>query len=294
MIAWRAMGAQGTETGRLIICGQDHTDFLSDAVRAGVTLDVMAAAVGCSREWMRLCLQRVGLRGRARQMGRVHALHQAFLVRGYHPAQQVVAAWCVQHGVDVTVVPTQTQRNYSCALLHVGPTRTDLCCHMASSAKQFSPDSGRYFYAGVCLRPAPYACYVVSPERIYCLPRWVVRQYADKVYFPELSDGIWEWTRIEHAFLVEPAMGTYAVQTAAQRTNLDTWHRTVQAAAMRAAREAWQRALRKTTCRAGHALAGANLYESPRGRRGCRACRLEATRRYQRRHTSPVDRAPSP
>jgi hypothetical protein len=283
------MGAQG-----IIIRGRDQTDFLTDAVRAGVTLEVMAAAVGCSREWVRLCLERVGLRGRARQMGRVRALHHAFLKRGYHPAQQVVAAWCAQHGVSVTVVPTQSQRDYSCALLHVGPARTHLCCHMASSAKQFSPDSGRYFYAGVCLRPAPYACYVVSPERIYCLPRWVVRQYADKVYFPELSDGIWEWTRIEQAFLVEPAMGTEAVQIVAQRANLDTWQRTVQAAALRGAREAWQRALRKSHCLAGHALAGSNLYENARGRRGCRACRLEATRRHRLRHTSPIDRVPDP
>jgi hypothetical protein len=258
----------GTEpAGRLIIRGKDQTAFLTDALRAGVTLKIMGAALGVSPEWVRECLRRAGLRSQARHLGRVRALHHAFLVRGYHPAQQVVADWCVRRGVRVRVVPTK--RDYSCAVLHVGPTRTRVCCHMVTSASQFSPSSPRYFYAATCKRSAPYACYVVSPDRIYCLPRWVVRQYRSKVYFPELSDGLWEWTRLERAFLVDPALATRAAQVTAWNRARDEWVH-------------YQR--RKTQCPAGHPLSGDNLYVSAAGHRGCRACRAEASRRAHRRH----------
>jgi hypothetical protein len=38
---------------------------------------------------------------------------------------------------------------------------------------------------------------------------------------------------------------------------------------------------KKTHCVHGHPLSGANLYVSPKGRRACRACGLEAQKRYQ-------------
>ncbi len=38
---------------------------------------------------------------------------------------------------------------------------------------------------------------------------------------------------------------------------------------------------RKTMCQNGHPLSGDNLYERPDGGRACRACNLEAVRRYQ-------------
>lgn len=40
---------------------------------------------------------------------------------------------------------------------------------------------------------------------------------------------------------------------------------------------------RKTACIHGHPLAGANLYVTPGGRRQCRACRAESTRKYKAR-----------
>lgn len=37
----------------------------------------------------------------------------------------------------------------------------------------------------------------------------------------------------------------------------------------------------KTTCKRGHLLAGDNLYVDPRGKRGCRACRFLASKKYK-------------
>lgn len=43
---------------------------------------------------------------------------------------------------------------------------------------------------------------------------------------------------------------------------------------------------RKTECIHGHALSGPNLYVDPRGRRHCRICRSEATRRLVARRAA--------
>lgn len=44
----------------------------------------------------------------------------------------------------------------------------------------------------------------------------------------------------------------------------------------------------KTACPQGHSYDSANTYTTPRGWRGCRACRVEASRRYeQRRRVQP-------
>lgn len=40
---------------------------------------------------------------------------------------------------------------------------------------------------------------------------------------------------------------------------------------------------RKTHCDKGHALSGSNLYQDPRGYRGCRACRSAAGKRLNKR-----------
>ena len=42
------------------------------------------------------------------------------------------------------------------------------------------------------------------------------------------------------------------------------------------------RAIATTHCPQGHPLSGENLYVDPRGYRGCRACRREQSRKYQR------------
>lgn len=44
-----------------------------------------------------------------------------------------------------------------------------------------------------------------------------------------------------------------------------------------------------THCLRGHELAGANLYISPDGRRGCRACRHDATRRYRANRNAQIE-----
>src|SRR5215469_8581281 len=167
----------------IIIRGQDRTAFLLDGLRAGATLKTLGAALGVSKEYIWFSLRRVGLRSRARQLRRVQRRYRQFLASGFYPAQQVVANWASARDIAVEIVPTKER--YSCALLRLGASRVLVCCHGASSPRQMNPTGGRYFYAQTCARPSRYACYVVSPERIYCLPRWTIRKYQSKVYFPE-------------------------------------------------------------------------------------------------------------
>ena len=42
---------------------------------------------------------------------------------------------------------------------------------------------------------------------------------------------------------------------------------------------------RKSTCPKGHALAGDNVYRTPKGGRGCRECLRESTRQWRARNT---------
>lgn len=48
---------------------------------------------------------------------------------------------------------------------------------------------------------------------------------------------------------------------------------------------------RKTHCKAGHPLAGENLYVDPRGRRQCRTCRREASKLAMGRYSADERRA---
>jgi hypothetical protein len=50
------------------------------------------------------------------------------------------------------------------------------------------------------------------------------------------------------------------------------------------------RNMRKTHCDSGHEFAGENLYITPQGKRGCRACRRAVSLRSYYRTTNPVKR----
>jgi len=252
---------------RVFIKGQDQTEFLTECIKAGAPLRAIGNALGVSREWVRMCAATIGLRSRARQLGRVRRLHQRYLERGLRPAQQVVADWCNAHRIAVKIVVTQGQATYCTGVLHVGPTEVAICCHATGAAYQFSA-WGRYFRSGHCYRRPAYVCYVVSPDRIFCVPHWVVRQYGTSLYFPENHDGIWEWARIERSFLMDPAMA----------------HQSVQAAALKLAAQRWRLARRKTQCPRGHVYTSESVYVTPSGDRGCRPCRTLASTRSRQRH----------